>query len=152
MSRVSLSRKSGKGSKRRADRGLQNAFRCRDRYHCGLCIETLEVRALLSAGPMGSGVCAGIQAAVRQQTLADLPIAAQSTISSAIGKDQSAYRAACNSAGVSLANAANGFDAQVQSGALHVSDGADIWEMSLAGLGYGGAEQPVGTAQYFGQW
>ena len=46
-----------------------------------------------------------------------------------------------------MANPANGFTAQVQSGALQVSAGSDTWDMSLAGLGYGGAVQPVGTAQ-----
>ena len=85
--------------------------------------------------------------AVQHQTLADLPVAAQHAISSAIGQDQSAYHAASAAAGVTLANPANGFTAQVQSGALHVSAGSDTWDMSLAGLGYGGAVQPVGTAQ-----
>ena len=80
-------------------------------------------------------------------TLADLPVAAQHAISSAIGQDQSAYHAASGAAGVTLANPANGFTAQVQSGALHVSAGSDTWDMSLVGLGYGGAVQPVGTAQ-----
>ena len=46
-----------------------------------------------------------------------------------------------------MANPANGFTAQVQSGALQVSAGSDTWDMSLDGLGYGGAVQPVGTAQ-----
>ena len=48
---------------------------------------------------------------------------------------------------MTLANPANGFTAQVQSGALQVSAGSDTWDMSLVGLGYGGAVQPVGTAQ-----
>ena len=48
---------------------------------------------------------------------------------------------------MTLANPANGFTAQVQSGALQVSAGSDTWDMSLLGLGYGGAVQPVGTAQ-----
>ena len=85
--------------------------------------------------------------AAQQQTLADLPVAAQHAISSAIGQDQSAYHAASAAAGVSLANPANGFTAQLQSGALHVSAGSDTWDMSLTGLGYGGAVQPVGTAK-----
>src|SRR5208337_1058934 len=45
---------------------------------------------------------------------------------------------------VALSNPANGFTAQVQSGALHVSAGSDIWDMSLVALGYGGATLPVG--------
>ena len=61
--------------------------------------------------------------------------------------DQAAYHAASGAVGVALANPANGFNAQVQSGALHVSAGSDTWDMSLAGLGYGGAVQPVGTAR-----
>ena len=85
--------------------------------------------------------------AAQQQTLADLPVAAQHAVSSAIGQDQSAYHAASAAAGVSLANPANGFTAQLQSGALHVSAGSDTWDMSLLGLGYGGAVQPVGTAK-----
>ena len=99
-------------------------------YHRRLLCEPLEDRRLLSVA-----------------TLADLPVAAQHAISSAIGQDQSAYHAASAAAGVTLANPANGFTAQVQSGALHVSAGSDTWDMSLAGLGYGGAVQPVGTAQ-----
>ena len=103
----------------------------------------LEDRRLLSIalGPSGSSN------AVQQQTLADLPVAAQHAISSAIGQDQSAYHAASGAAGVTLANPANGFTAQVQSGVLHVSAGSNTWDMSLVGLGYGGAVQPVGTAQ-----
>ncbi|MGA2069258.1 MAG: IPT/TIG domain-containing protein [Thermoguttaceae bacterium] len=38
-------------------------------------------------------------------------------------------------------------DAQVRSGDLQVSAGSDTWDMSLVGLGYGGAVQPVGTAE-----
>ena len=48
---------------------------------------------------------------------------------------------------MSLANQANGFTAQVQAGTLRVSTGPDTWDMALVGLGYGGAVQPVGTAQ-----
>ena len=77
-------------------------------------------------------------------SFADLPGAAQHAVSSAIGQDQAAYHAANGEAGVTLANPANGFTAQVQSGALHVSAGADTWDMSLVGLGYGGTMQPVG--------
>src|SRR5208282_3436487 len=104
-------------------------------YHRRLLCETLEVRALLSAG------------GAAQQTLADLPLAAQQTISSDIGQDQSAYHAAANAAGVSLANPANAFTARLQSGVLKIAAGSDTWDMSLVGLGYGGAVQPVGAAQ-----
>ena len=93
-----------------------------------LAIEHLEDRNLLSV-------------------MADLPVAAQHAISSAIGSDQSAYHATSAAAGVALANPANGFTAQVQSGSLRVSTGSDTWDMSLEGLGYGDAVQPVGTAQ-----
>ena len=48
---------------------------------------------------------------------------------------------------MTLANPANAFVVQVQSGTLLVSAGSDTWNMSLAGLGYGGALQPVGIAQ-----
>ena len=96
--------------------------------------ETLEDRRLLSA-------------AARPQTLADLPVATQHAISAAIGQDQSAYHATCDATGVALANAANGFTAQMQSGSLQVSAGSDTWNMSLVGLGFGGAVQPVGTTE-----
>jgi len=93
-------------------------------------------------------VATPVQASAAQhQTLADLPIAAQNAISSAIGQDQSAYHAASAAGGVTLANPANGFTAQLRSGALQVSAGLDTWDMSLVGLGYGGAMQPVGTAE-----
>jgi hypothetical protein len=101
-------------------------------------MEPLEDRRLLSLA--GGG-------AAETQTVADLPVAAQNSISSAIGQDQSAYHAAAGAAGVALANPANGFNAQVQSGALQVSAGSDTWQMSLQGLGYGGAVQSVGTAK-----
>ena len=125
-------------------------------YSRRLAVEPLEQRAMLSIGlsPIintiaEGGVGDGVQASstTQHQTLADLPVAAQHAISSAIGQDQSAYHAASDAAGVTLANPANGFTAQVQSGALHVSAGADTWDMSLEGFGYGGAVQPVGTAQ-----
>ena len=96
-----------------------------------LLLEPLEHRCLLSGGT----------------ALADLPVAAQNAISSAIGQEQSAYHAASNAAGVSLTNPANGFTAQVRAGALQVSTGSDTWNMTLMGLDYGGAVQPVGTAQ-----
>ena len=99
-----------------------------------------QVPSIGQSGAKGSSTPAG------PKTLADLPVAAQHAISSAIGRTRRAYRAASGEAGVALANPANGFNAQVQSGALHVSAGSDTWDMSLAGLGYGGAVQPVGTA------
>ncbi len=108
-----------------------------------LAMELLEVRCLLSAGLRLSGASGSAQA----KTLADLPVAAQHVISSAIGQDQSAYHATSDTAGMTLANPANGFTAQVDSGSLHVAAGSDTWDMSLVGLGYGGAVQPVGTAE-----
>ena len=96
-----------------------------------LFLEPLEQRCLLSGGT----------------TLADLPAPAQNAISSAIGQEQSAYHAVLHAAGASFANPANGFTANVQSGALQVSAGSDTWDMTLVGLGYGGALQAVGTAQ-----
>ncbi len=86
-------------------------------------------------------------AAPQDLTVAGLPIAAQQVVSSAIGQDELAYHAASGAAGVTLANPANAFVVQVQSGTLLVSAGSDTWNMSLAGLGYGGALQPVGIAQ-----
>ena len=110
-------------------------------YHRRLLCEALEARTLLSVG-----LAQASSSAAQQQTLADLPVAAQHAISSAIGQDQSAYHAASAAAGVTLANPANGFTAQVKSGALQVSAGSNTWDMSLTGLGYDGAVQPVGTA------
>jgi autotransporter-associated beta strand protein len=121
-----------------------------------LAVEPLEQRAMLSIGPgsiihaaAGRGVGSAVAAtsAAQHQTLADLPVAAQHAISSAIGQDESAYHAASAAAGVTLANPANGFAAQVRSGALQISAGSDTWDMSLVGLGYGGPIQPVGTAE-----
>ena len=128
---------SGKRSGRRIGKSPSNRNRL-GAFHRLLRCEPLEDRRLLS-------LAAG--SATRSQTLADLPIAAQQSISSAIGQDQPAYHAVAGAARVALANAANGFTAQVQSGALQVSAGADTWNMSLAGLGYGDAVQPVGTAE-----
>ncbi len=111
---------------------------------------------MLSIGPSsiinpvaagGVGDAAQASSAAQHQTLADMSVAAQQVISSAIGQNQSAYHAASNAAGVTLANPANGFTAQVQSGALNVSAGLDTWDMSLTGVSYSGAVQPVGTAQ-----
>ncbi len=121
-----------------------------------LAVEHLEQRTMLSIGPSsiintgaGSGVGDGLPAssAAQPQTLASLPVATQQAVSSAIGQDQSTYHAAVGAAGATLTNLANGFTAEVQSGALHVSAGSDTWDMSLAGLSYGGAVQPVGAAQ-----
>ena len=115
-------------------------------YHRRLLCEALEVRALLSVG-LVHGVAEKTGSAAQPQTLADLPAATQHAVSSALGQDQSAYHAAVGAAGVTLANPANRLTAQVQSGALNVSTGADTWDMSLVGLGYGGAVEPLGTAQ-----
>ena len=138
-------------------RGIQapgGAFK-RSGPHHPLSVERLEPRTMLSAGPSSilnaavADAAHGVPAthATQGQTLADLPAAAQSAISAAIGQDQSAYHASIDAAGVTLANAVNSFTAQFQSGTLHVSAGPDTWDMSLLGLGYGAAVQPVGTAQ-----
>ena len=102
-----------------------------------LRLEPLESRCLLSAATVAGN----------SLTLADLPVAAQSAISAAIGRDQVDYQAAAGAEGFQFTNPANGFTAQVQAGALQVSAGPDTWDMSLAGLGYGGAVQAVGTAK-----
>ena len=104
-------------------------------------VESLEQRTLLSV------VADSIAAASQQQTLSGLPAAAQQAVSAAIGRDEPAYHAASVAAGVTLANPANGFTARVQTGALQVAAGADTWDLALTGLGYGGAVQPLGTAQ-----
>ncbi|MGA2253352.1 MAG: autotransporter-associated beta strand repeat-containing protein, partial [Thermoguttaceae bacterium] len=109
--------------------------------HRRLLCESLEARTLLSVSLAQAG------SAAQQQTLANLSATAQHAISSAIGQDQSAYHAASTAAGVTMANPANDFTAQLQSGALQVSAGSNTWDMSLVGLGYGGAVQPVATAQ-----
>jgi autotransporter-associated beta strand protein len=118
-------------------------------FHRRLACEALEVRTLLSVGLAAVAAGDGAQAgsAAQQQTLADLPAAAEQAISRAIGQDQSAYHVASAPAGATLANPANGFTAQVQSGVLNVSAGSDTWDMSLVGLGYGGGVRPVGTAE-----
>jgi len=118
-------------------------------YHRRLLCEALEAGTLLSVGPPQAAVGQAVQAGSgpQQQTLADLPIAAQHSISSAIGQDQSAYHATSGALGVTLANLANGFTARLQSGALQVSAGSDTWDMSLVGLSYGGAVKPVATAK-----
>jgi trimeric autotransporter adhesin len=110
----------------------------------GLRFEALEDRALLSVALAGVQVASAAQ----QQTLASQPAATQQTISSAIGLDQTAYHVASATSGVSLANPANAFTAelQLQSGALKIASGSDTWDMALVGLAYGGAVQPVGTA------
>ena len=92
-----------------------------------LCLEPLESRCLLSAAtrlgnPNGAG---------SSQTLADLPVTAQSAILAAIGRDQVDYQATDGMDGMRLANPANGFMAQVPSGTLHVSAGSDLQEAKL---------------------
>jgi hypothetical protein len=85
--------------------------------------------------------------AASPKTLPELPAAAQYVISAAIGNDQETYHASTDAAGWALANRTQGFTAHVQSGDLLVSSGADHWQMSLAGFGYGGTVQSVGAAQ-----
>ena len=110
-----------------------------------LSIGPSSIISAVAQGGSGDGVQSA--SAAQYQTVSDLPTAAQHAISSAIGQDQSAYHATSGAAGVSLDNPANGFAAEVQSGTLRISAGLDTWNMSLAGLGYGGAVQPVGIAQ-----
>lgn len=94
--------------------------------------------AALIAGAPGDRVTG-----VQRQTLADLPVSAQYAISASIGRDQSAYHAAANPQGLVLSNVANGFTAQLQSGVLHVSSGAETFDMSLEAFGRGSAVQQV---------
>jgi hypothetical protein len=140
MGRVLRSLKWAPRSEGRAGKPRQHHLG-RSPYHRRLLCEALEARTLLSVG-----LCQA-SSPTQQQTLEGLPAAAQHAISSAIGQDQSAYHAASAAGGASLANPANGFTAQVQAGVLRVSAGSDTWEMSLMGLGCGGAIQPVGTAK-----
>jgi hypothetical protein len=118
-------------------------------FHRRLACEPLEVRALLSVSLAAIGAGHGLETARMVQPLGpnDLPLAAQQVISSAIAADAAAYSAASGAAGVSLANPANGFTALMQSGTLQVAAGMDTWDMSLVGLEYGTAAQPLGTAQ-----
>ena len=105
-------------------------------------IEYLDERRLLAAG---LGLNASSSTA-QPHTLADLPVAAQYSISAAIGRDQAEYHATANAAGFVLANQANGFSAQLQSGDLHVSSGADAWDVSLQDFGFGSGMEAVGAA------
>ena len=132
----------------RAGKQRQNTLE-RSPYHRRLVCEALEARTLLSVALAQAAAGAGVQtgSAAQHQTLADLPAAAQQAISSTLGHEQSVYHAASGAAGVAMANPANAFNAKVSSGALQVSTGSDTWSMSLVGLGYGGAVQPLGTAQ-----
>src|SRR3974377_2422805 len=103
--------RSGKSARRTNRRGssLPGKTRGRSLYHRRLLGEALEARMLLSIGT---------SSAAQSLTLTDLPVAEQAAISAAIGRDQAAYHAASAASGVTLANAANGFTAQLQSGAL----------------------------------
>jgi len=139
FARLFSTRRSAKGRKPQYPLGLSP---CGRRLLC----EALEARTLLSVG-LAQAAVAQAAGAASQQTLADLPVAAQQAVSSAIGQDQPAYHATSAAAGVTLANPANGFTAQLQSGDLQISAGSDTWNMSLVGLSYGGATQPVGTAK-----
>ncbi len=85
-----------------------------------LAVESLEPRALLSAAP------SLIASAAPQQTVADLPDAAQQAIFSAIGRDQSANHAVSAAAGVTLANPENSFTAQALSAALPIAQEAKL--------------------------
>jgi len=91
-------------------------------------LEALEERRLLSVGLAGAGLGDGVQAGstAQHQTLADLPVAAQQAVSSAIGQDQSAHHAAFAATGVTMANPANGFTAQVHLGTLLVPGCSDF--------------------------
>lgn len=82
-------------------------------------------------------------AAGLSETLDELPTAAQYAISAAIGQDQAAYHASADAAGWTLANPAQAFTAEVQAGALQIFSGADRWQMTLEGFGYGGTIQPA---------
>ena len=138
LSPFSLFPANGQAKHRRSHSGCRRGALNRSRRRAS--IETLEDRQLLS---VALGTSAGFGKA---QTLADLPVTAQSAVSAAIGRDQAAYHAAASAQGFTLANPANGFTASVQSGVLAISSGADRWDMTLDGLGYDGAIGPVGTA------
>ena len=119
-----------------------------------LRVEPLERRALLSVATSsvlsvavgGGAATTSHTAAAQHPSLAGLPAVEQGAISAAIGRDQAAYHAQSGAAGVSLANQANGFAALVRpSGALHLAAGANTWDLSLLGISYGGAVQPVAS-------
>ena len=74
--------------------------------HRRLGCEALEVRTLLSVALAPTAA-----SAAQHNTLSSLPLAAQQSISSAIGQDQVAYHASPAAAGLHLSNAANAFAA-----------------------------------------
>jgi hypothetical protein len=98
--------------------------------------------AIVVAAGMFAGV-ASAENANAVYSLSSLPAAAQSSISSAIGRDDPAYRAHQQAEAVHTENAMNKFTADFTSAGMDVAGGSAHLHIRLAGYGYGDALNPV---------
>jgi FG-GAP repeat protein/IPT/TIG domain-containing protein len=78
--------------------------------------------------------------------LSDLPQAAQSTISAALGRDMTAYAVRKEPGGLQTENTQQHLVSTFTASELEVCSGLAIWRMNLTGYGYGTALTPVATA------
>src|ERR1700691_4838362 len=78
--------------------------------------------------------------------LSDLPQAAQSTISAALGRDMTGYAVRIEPGGLQTENTQQHLVSTFTASELEVRSGLAIWRMNLTGYGYGTALTPVATA------
>ena len=76
-------------------------------------------------------------------TTSDLPAAAQSAISAAMGRDQQAYHAVATRKGFTVKNPRSGLQATFTRQGVRVETGKASWGMALAAFGASGNLQPV---------
>jgi|GEM_PF-1409875 len=108
--------------------------------------ESLEERVAPAVGAWSALGAVGAAPALTSET--GLPVQAQYALSEAIGRGDSSYSMEGTAgAGYALSSPTNQYGAVVDAGGLRVTSGADVWSLTVMGVGYGDDVKALGSAQ-----
>lgn len=103
----------------------------------------LNARTPLAAAGKPS---AGSQAISQKTIMSSLPMAAQTQISAALGRDQQGYQSVARPGGFRLGNSRQAVSADFAKTGVDFRSGSNSWGMALQGYGYGDKIRAVATA------
>jgi len=92
----------------------------------------IVLTALLLAPPLHADYCGPINQGQARPASPDLPMAAQLSISNALGRDQQEYHAILRNGGASMANPGSALSADFTSKLVEFQVGGDRWGMALS--------------------
>ena len=108
----------------------------------------IVLTALLLAPPLhADDYCAPvIQGSLIRPASPQLPLAAQLSISNAVGRDQQAFHANLRNGAARMTNLNAALSAEFTAKQVEFRVGGDRWGMALSGVGYGANLRPVSPA------